>query len=219
MIYFYSPSTGCFYTPDIHGSRTLLILDPAWTRPLQTITLQPGELATVIALDGVEAIVSNTGNTPMTVDNALDYSAEHPSIEIENPNCLIPADAVEITAERHDELLSGQAAGQQIVPGEDGAPVLISPIPVVVIPSRVETYAAINWLIARKDSEGVSLWTKIKAAANAMPEGDDKEMMLNGINRAKYWLRADPLVEAMRQIIGMTTEELDAAFIEINAQA
>lgn len=41
---------------------------------------------------------------------------------------LIPADAVEITAEQHAELLAGQSAGQQIVPDENGFPILITPV-------------------------------------------------------------------------------------------
>ena len=40
----------------------------------------------------------------------------------------IPDDAVEITAEQHAELLQGQSAGQQIVPDENGFPVLIAPV-------------------------------------------------------------------------------------------
>lgn len=39
----------------------------------------------------------------------------------------IPADAVEITREQHQALLAGQAAGQVITSGENGAPVLADP--------------------------------------------------------------------------------------------
>lgn len=39
----------------------------------------------------------------------------------------VPSDAVEITAEQHQALLDGQAAGQRIVPGEGGLPQLQSP--------------------------------------------------------------------------------------------
>lgn len=41
----------------------------------------------------------------------------------------IPRDAIEITAARHDELISGQAAGQIIAAGPDGAPILVNPPP------------------------------------------------------------------------------------------
>ncbi len=46
----------------------------------------------------------------------------------------MPVDAVEITQERHAELLDGQALGLQIVAGVDGAPVLAQPAP----PARTE---------------------------------------------------------------------------------
>jgi hypothetical protein len=42
-----------------------------------------------------------------------------------NPNCKLPEDAVEITQARHTELMDGQAAGKQIVAGDDGLPKLI----------------------------------------------------------------------------------------------
>lgn len=40
-----------------------------------------------------------------------------------------PADAVEITATWHAELLQGQAAGQRIIPDADGSPILADPLP------------------------------------------------------------------------------------------
>lgn len=46
---------------------------------------------------------------------------------IDNPRCLIPADAVEISAERHVELMAAQASGKVIVAGEDG-PDAIDPV-------------------------------------------------------------------------------------------
>lgn len=41
----------------------------------------------------------------------------------------IPADAVEITSDRYDELLAAQSAGQLIVPGDDGGPTVQYPPP------------------------------------------------------------------------------------------
>lgn len=40
----------------------------------------------------------------------------------------IPDDAVEITEERHEELMGAQANGKEIVPGEDGFPILVDPV-------------------------------------------------------------------------------------------
>ena len=41
-------------------------------------------------------------------------------------NTAIPADAVEISAERHAELMAGQLAGMVIEWGDDGLPVLVA---------------------------------------------------------------------------------------------
>ncbi|TBV10352.1 phage tail protein [Stutzerimonas kirkiae] len=42
---------------------------------------------------------------------------------------MLPIDAVEITAERHAELLAGNASGKLIVPDDDGRPTLTDPLP------------------------------------------------------------------------------------------
>lgn len=41
----------------------------------------------------------------------------------------IPDDAVELTSERHAELLAEQSVGLRIVPGQDGHPVAVPPMP------------------------------------------------------------------------------------------
>lgn len=41
----------------------------------------------------------------------------------------LPEDAVEISTEQHAALLAGQSAGQVIMPGKDGQPVLAAPAP------------------------------------------------------------------------------------------
>ncbi|WP_075259031.1 tail fiber assembly protein [Herbaspirillum camelliae] len=55
--------------------------------------------------------------------------AEERNTLIDNPDCLIPVDAVNISDEEYLALLSGQAAGKVIVPGLDGAPVLADRAP------------------------------------------------------------------------------------------
>ena len=63
---------------------------------------------------------------PVT-DGVPDQAASHPLIEVNNPACLIPADAVQITLEQHAELLAAQSAGKLIAANESGAPVAIEP--------------------------------------------------------------------------------------------
>ena len=48
-------------------------------------------------------------------------------IEEPNPDCKIPADAVELTDAEYKALMSGQAQGFEISPDENGHPVLKSP--------------------------------------------------------------------------------------------
>lgn len=57
-------------------------------------------------------------------------SGEEPKIWTEpNPDCKIPADAVEITAELHISLLNAQSNGKVIQPDENGCPVALDPTP------------------------------------------------------------------------------------------
>lgn len=56
----------------------------------------------------------------------------------------IPADALQITAERHAELLNAQSTGKQIQAGEGGIPVAIDPPPptrVQIEEQRLQAYA------------------------------------------------------------------------------
>ncbi|MGH8759131.1 MAG: hypothetical protein ACREVW_06405 [Burkholderiales bacterium] len=119
---FFSKKTRGFYASDIHGARRMQIIDPVWVRPTTTVVLQTGESYIV----GTQ-LMTNTGDEPMSLSNVPDMSTEPPTIEINNPDCKIPADAVEITDEEHATLLEGQSLGKRIVPDESGRPVLADP--------------------------------------------------------------------------------------------
>lgn len=61
----------------------------------------------------------------------------------------IPPDSVEITAERHAELLAGQAVGQQIAAGADGLPILVQPPPPTLDQVRAVAVSAMEaWIAA-----------------------------------------------------------------------
>lgn len=55
----------------------------------------------------------------------------------------IPADAVEIPAERHAELLAGQSSGKRIIPDASGRPILADPPP----PTEAEIVAALTAVV------------------------------------------------------------------------
>lgn len=121
---FFSVQTGGFYDAFIHGARRILVADPAWVRPKVDVVLLPGESALV----GDEE-VANTGAEPITLRNVPDVNATPDMVEVDNPDCLIPVDAVEITKERYAELFEGQAIGKRIASGADGLPLLLDPLP------------------------------------------------------------------------------------------
>lgn len=106
MKIFYSNSTGGFYDTEFHGSRMLPILDPTWVRP--TIRVPQGD-----------------GGTDMV--DVPDESAVHPIIEVPNPNCKIPADAVEITAAERADLLEALSQNKCIGVDANGKPVAVDP--------------------------------------------------------------------------------------------
>lgn len=118
----YSKSTNGFYDESIHGARRITIDDPAWVRPRITATIPPGESYFI----GGEWKANNS-EFPLTLTDVPDLSVVAPTIRIDNPDCKIPADAVEITSEQHAALLEGQTHGKRIEADADGRPVLVTP--------------------------------------------------------------------------------------------
>lgn len=58
-----------------------------------------------------------------------DPSATAPLVSVPNPDCMIPADAVEITEAEHQALLDAQASGKVIGADSAGNPVASDPPP------------------------------------------------------------------------------------------
>lgn len=122
---FAAKSTRGFYDPEFHRARLTTITDPAWIRPKVDIVVQPGESAWV---DG--ELIENSGDEPITLRDVLDMSAIPDTLDVTNPDCLIPEDAVEITSKYHAELLAGQSEGKVIAWGANGFPFLeAKPLP------------------------------------------------------------------------------------------
>jgi len=121
---FASKSARGFYDTEIHGCRLTMIPDPAWIRPKMDIVVQPGE-----SLQVGDELMTNTGVEPITCRDVPDMSAIPDMLEVANPDCLIPEDAVEIPAWFHAELLAGQSEGKVIAWGDDGYPVLVDAPP------------------------------------------------------------------------------------------
>ena len=62
-------------------------------------------------------------------DGEPDMSAIPETVEIDNPACIIPKDAIEISQEAHATLLAGQSSGQVITADANGNPILSAPPP------------------------------------------------------------------------------------------
>lgn len=61
------------------------------------------------------------------VDGEPDESAEAPLIEIDNPDCRIPVEAVPISQELYESLLLAPSRSKEIVMGPDGLPMEADP--------------------------------------------------------------------------------------------
>ena len=121
---YFSAQTGGFYSAEFHGARLITIPDPAWIRPKVDIIVQPGDSVQV-----GDELMTNTGDEPVTIRDVPDMSAIPDTLEVANPDCLIPGAAVEVTDERYAELFAGLAlpGGKRIAADEQGYPILIDP--------------------------------------------------------------------------------------------
>lgn len=117
---FYSAANGGFYEEHVHGFRQVDVADPAWERPVITVTLAPSETF---------GATTNTGKKPLVVKDVPDMDAVAPQIRVDNPDCKIPADAVEVTDAYRWELVNAQVTGKIIVANADGFPVMQDPPP------------------------------------------------------------------------------------------
>lgn len=93
----------------------------------------------------------------------------------------IPMDALRITDARHAELMNGQAAGQIITAGADGAPVLadLPPQPPPTIDAvRSECVRRMAAIVSQYSPEERETWPIQVAEAQAVLAGETEAMML-----------------------------------------
>lgn len=88
-----------------------------------------------------------------TVD---DMSVVAPTIEASNPDCLMPADVVEITEAEHMALLKAHEQGKQIVANAEGKPIAVDPPPL----TKVQIWDAIKAERDRRKAGGVKVGAK-----------------------------------------------------------
>jgi len=133
----------------------------------------------------------------------------HAMVEVPNPGCLIPVDAVEITQQEHAALMAAQAAGAVILPGQDGRPEAAPPSP----PSddeqrqRLMRSAQIH-LDAQAQSMGYdSIFTAVTYAEEpAVPQYQAEGQALRAW-RSLVWSACISMLDAMPQGEAFPSEE------------
>lgn len=83
----------------------------------------------------------------------------------------IPDDAVSVSAARHAALLSGQAAGAEIVPDKRGRPQLRSLLPTTAANARAACLHAIKREAARRINQRMPIWRQINALRDQTDPG------------------------------------------------
>lgn len=116
----------------------------------------------------------------------------------------VPSDAVEITAEKRQQLLDGQASGQVIGVDANGLPVLVSPEPLRVM--------AVTMRQARLALLGAGKLGQIDAAIDGLPS-PQKEAARIEWEYSQEVQRNKPLVLALAPALGLDDAALDALFL------
>lgn len=122
---FYSPSAdqgrGGWYDEARHGACEIAVIDE---------TKQAASLERARAKDEADYIAAVEANDdPNLIINPADYQTRQRAIIanpimqiIANPDCMIPNDAIEVSADDYAALMEAQSAGQMIVVGDRGIP-------------------------------------------------------------------------------------------------
>lgn len=116
------------YDSAFHGERTIKIIDPDWVRPVHDVTLQPGE-----SFEHNGGVVLNDTGEPQVIKDVPDLSAVPDYITVENPDCKIPADAVEVSEDIFNKPINEQDGIWSLVDGE----VVKLPFPAPTIESLI----------------------------------------------------------------------------------
>ena len=158
MAIFFCPSMIGFYNEQTHRTRKVRAVDPMWVRPMKDVqvsdesVLHPlievidptwqrptisvkddgGKDIEVLddeALPSTCEILDPEWSPPIITIAVPDMDAIPDMIEVENPACTIPADAIEISDDLHREMIEAESNGKMIVAGSDGMPEAVDPPP------------------------------------------------------------------------------------------
>lgn len=116
---FFHAKSGGFYTDEVHGPRTILVVDPEWKQP--EIKIADPEW-----VPGV-----NEGGTEAPLISVPDPDAVAPQIEVPNPKCSLPpkAELLGVPQDKYLALLIAQSEGKVIQTNSKGRPEAVEPTP------------------------------------------------------------------------------------------
>jgi hypothetical protein len=193
----------------MHGTRTLTIVDPEWEHPTVEVPDPEWERPLIHIPDPTWEPVEGEEAPLLDVPDATavaplitvpDMSIEAKTIEIDNPDCMIPDDAVEITADEHAALLEAQAQGATIEADGSGRPV-IQPRPAptwadIVAAKMVEINDACEKEIATISAgypvSEVLSWSKQEAEARAyLADISTPTPLLDALSTARTLTKAE----------------------------
>lgn len=98
MTTYVSKSVKGFFDDEISGAPVIKIEDPSWQRPTVSVDIHPGETYGDVVNDGSEVMQISVP----------DENAIAPIVEVANPACRLPKDAVAITDEYKAVLLNAK---------------------------------------------------------------------------------------------------------------
>lgn len=139
---------------------------------------------------------------------------------------MMPGDVVEITDERHAELMDGQAAGKRITADANGYPVLTEPPPPTLAEAKArkrreiaaaysaelaaitDDYPEVERLTWDKQEREARAWTADNAAATPLLDGIAaarglalSELVARVIDKADAWISASGAATGKRQAL------------------
>ncbi|TCH97643.1 hypothetical protein EJV46_16125 [Roseococcus sp. SYP-B2431] len=121
------------------------------------------------------------------------------------------SDAVEITGADHAALLAGQTAGKEIVPGEDGHPVLQDPQAPTAAPPPLTARQLRLGLLGRGITPAM-----VNEAITELPD-DQQAVAEIEWEYATQYLRSHPLIDQIGAAFSLTPEQIDGAWAEAAA--
>jgi hypothetical protein len=183
MTTYYSAShdggRGGFLDDRFFGTRTIMVVDEA---------RQSAALARAKQKDDADynrAVKDAKEDTPTPIRSQFQkrqrqVEADPIMVEVANPHCRLPADAIEISAEEHGRLLdAAHQSGKIIVPGTDGRPTLkdatldVDQLLTAARARRDRALAATDWTMlpdAQLSEAKRKLWAEHRQALRDLPK-------------------------------------------------